>query len=156
MAQGTFPMEYITSAKFRVFLAEKAVNYLYIANVGANVLLTDTNIGCPNISFGPSNFPSSLVQIFPIPCEDMFIVGCEFYEYMASRTLEKIIRLFEGGQAAILGDTVVEEEPEPDDELDALGNWDDLKEKMESGDIERLLEVGIGAGEDDSEWFRHK
>ena len=55
MAQGTFPMEDITSAKFRVFLAEKAINYLYIANVGANVLLMNTNIGCPNISFGPSN-----------------------------------------------------------------------------------------------------
>jgi hypothetical protein len=54
MAQGTFPMESITSAKFRIFLAEKAVNYLFIANVNANVLLTDTNIGCPNISFGPS------------------------------------------------------------------------------------------------------
>jgi hypothetical protein len=54
MAQGTFPLENITSAKFRIFLAEKAVNYLFIANVKANVLLRDTNIGCPNISFGPS------------------------------------------------------------------------------------------------------
>lgn len=53
MAQGTYPMENITSAKFRVFLAEKAINYQYIANVDANLLLTNTNIGCPNISFGP-------------------------------------------------------------------------------------------------------
>lgn len=75
---------------------------------------------------------------------------------MATRTLEKIIRFFEGGQRAILGETVVTEEPEGDDELNALGNWDDLREKMESGDMERLLEVGIGAGEDDSEWFRVK
>jgi hypothetical protein len=58
MAQGTYDMENITSAKFRVFLAEKAVNYLFIANVAANVLLTNTNIGCPNISFGPSSTPS--------------------------------------------------------------------------------------------------
>jgi len=56
MAQGTYPMENISSAKFRVFLAEKAINYLYIANVEANLLLTNTNIGCPNISFGPSTF----------------------------------------------------------------------------------------------------
>jgi hypothetical protein len=54
----------------------------------------------------------------------------------------------------ILGETIVETEPEPDEELDALGNWDDLKEKMESGDMEKLLEVGIGTGADDSEWFR--
>jgi len=53
MAQGTFHMENITSAKFRVFLAEHAINYLFAANVGANVLLTNTNIGCPNISLGP-------------------------------------------------------------------------------------------------------
>jgi len=57
MAQGTYAMESITSAKFRVFLAEKGINYLYIANVGANILLTNTNIGCPNISFGPSSNP---------------------------------------------------------------------------------------------------
>lgn len=75
---------------------------------------------------------------------------------MASLTLEKIICFFEGGQAAILGDCVVEEEPEAQDELDELGNWDDLREKMESGDMERFLKVGIGAGEDDSEWFRLK
>jgi hypothetical protein len=75
---------------------------------------------------------------------------------MASLTLEKIIYFFEGGQAAILGDCVVEAEPEAQDELDELGNWDDLREKMESGDMERFLEVGIGAGEDDSEWFRLK
>ena len=83
------------------------------------------------------------------------MVGGELYEFMASRTLEKIIRLFDGGQSAILGETIVEKEPEPDEVLDALGNWDDLKEKMVSGDIERLLEVGIGTGADDSEWFRH-
>src|ERR1700694_5138223 len=54
MAQGPFPMECITSAKFRVFLAERAINYLFLANVKANILLTNTNIGCPNISFGSS------------------------------------------------------------------------------------------------------
>jgi hypothetical protein len=75
---------------------------------------------------------------------------------MATRALEKIIRFFEGGQSAILGECVVDEGPEADDELDALGNWDVLRQKMESGDMERLLEVGIGAGEDDSEWFRVK
>ena len=75
---------------------------------------------------------------------------------MATRTLEKIIRFFEGGQSAILGETVVDEESEADDELNVLGNWDDLREQMESGDMGRLLEVGIGAGEDDSEWFRVK
>src|SRR5579859_384556 len=62
MAQGTYPMDNVTSAKFRIFLAERAINYLYIANTGANVLLTNTNIGCPNISFGPSNPPP------PSPC----------------------------------------------------------------------------------------
>jgi len=75
---------------------------------------------------------------------------------MASRTLEKIICLFEGGQSAILADTVVEGSPEPEDELNSLSNWDDLKEKIDSGDMERFLEVGIGAGADDSEWFRIK
>lgn len=75
---------------------------------------------------------------------------------MATRTLEKIIYFFEHGQSAILSETVIEESPEGEDELNNLGNWDDLKEKMESGDIEKLLEVGIGAGEDDSEWFRVK
>ena len=84
----------------------------------------------------------------------LLIVGCDLYEYMATRTLEKIVQFFEGGQSAILGETVVDEEPEADDELHELGNWDDLKKKMESGNMERLLEVGIGAGEDDSEWFR--
>ena len=53
MAQGMYPMENVTSAKFRIFLAEKAINYLFLGNVKANVLLTNTNIGCPNISFGP-------------------------------------------------------------------------------------------------------
>lgn len=57
MAQGTYPMEYVTSAKFRIFLAEKAINYVFIANMKANVLLTNTNIGCPNISFGPGICP---------------------------------------------------------------------------------------------------
>src|SRR3981189_1178098 len=57
MAQGTYPMENITSAKFRIFLAERAINYLFIANMEANVLLTNTNIGCPNISFEPSTLP---------------------------------------------------------------------------------------------------
>lgn len=52
MAQGAYQMEDITSAKFRIFLAEKAVNYLFTAGAVANVLLTNTNIGCPNISFG--------------------------------------------------------------------------------------------------------
>ena len=46
-------MEEVTSAKFRIFLAEKAINYAYMANVNANILLTNTNIGCPNVSFGP-------------------------------------------------------------------------------------------------------
>jgi len=55
MAQGTFPIEEVTSAKFRIFLAEKAINFSYMANVTANVLLTNTNIGCPNISFGPGS-----------------------------------------------------------------------------------------------------
>lgn len=86
----------------------------------------------------------------------LLMVGCELYEYMATRTLEKIIHFFEGGQSAILGETVVDEEPESGDELDMLGNWDDLREKMKSGNMEKLLEVGIGAGEDDSEWFRAK
>jgi len=58
MAQGTFPIEEVTSAKFRIFLAEKAINYSYMANVKANVLLTNTNIGCPNISFGPGSPPT--------------------------------------------------------------------------------------------------
>jgi hypothetical protein len=94
-------------------------------------------------------------QVSPI-AHRRVILGCELYEFMAIRTLEKIIRLFEGGQSAILEDTVVDEEPETEDELDALGNWDDLREKMESGDMERFLEVGIGTGADDSEWFRLK
>jgi len=51
-------MEEVTSAKFRIFLAEKAINYSYMANVKANVLLTNTNIGCPNISFGPGSRPT--------------------------------------------------------------------------------------------------
>jgi len=81
------------------------------------------------------------------------------YEYMATRTLEKIIRFFEGGQGAIMGETIVEEaEPDGEEaELNELGNWDDLKEKIiQNGDIERLLQVGIGTGADDSEWFRLK
>jgi hypothetical protein len=143
MAQGTFPVEEVTSAKFRVFLAEKAINYLFLANVGANVLLNHANIGCPNIAIGPGI--SFLVEANQ---------DCVLYDYMATLTLDKMVHFFEGGQSAILSETVVEEPLEPDDELDTLGNWDDLKEKMESGDMEKLLEVGIGAGADDSEWFR--
>lgn len=75
---------------------------------------------------------------------------------MATRTLEKVILFFERGQEAILRDTIMEDEPEIDEELDSLGNWDDLKEKMASGDMERILEVGIGTAEDDSEWYRVK
>lgn len=75
---------------------------------------------------------------------------------MATRTLHKIITFFEGGQSAILGETIVDEESEGEEELDILGNWEELKEKMESADMEKLLEVGIGAGQDDSEWFRVK
>jgi len=74
---------------------------------------------------------------------------------MATRTLEKIVRLFEKGPSAILEETAFEE-PEPEEELEALGNWDDLNEKMRSQDMEKLLEVGIGTGADDSEWFRIK
>ena len=76
---------------------------------------------------------------------------------MASCTLDKIIRFFEGGQNAILEETVVDEPEEPDAELDAgLGNWDDLRDKIDSGEMERFLEVGIGTtvSADDSEWFR--
>jgi hypothetical protein len=145
MAQGTYPMDDITSAKFRIFLAERAVNYVFVANVAANILLTNTNIGCPNISFGPSIL---------FLCDAN--VDCELYEYMASRTLDKVVRLFEGGQSEILKDIVIDEEPKPEDELDELGNWDDLKGKMENGDMEKFLEVGIGTGADDSEWFRVK
>ena len=145
-------MEEITSAKFRVFLAEKAINYLYIANVGANVLLTNTNIGCPNISFGPSHRPFYL----PLRQERRLTVGCKLYEFMATRTLDKIVKFFEGGQAAILEEIVVEEEPEPEASLDALWNWEELKEKIDCGDTERFVEVGIGTGADDSEWFRIK
>jgi hypothetical protein len=75
---------------------------------------------------------------------------------MATRTLDKIILFFEGGQSAILAETVVDQVPEPEDELDRLGNWDDLKEKIDSGDMERFADIGIGTGVDDSEWFRHK
>jgi hypothetical protein len=81
------------------------------------------------------------------------------YEYMATRTLEKIIRFFDGGQSAIMGETIVEEaEPEGEEsELQELGNWDDLSEKfIQSQDLERYLDIGIGTGADDSEWFRHK
>ena len=163
-------MEDITSAKFRIFLAEKAINYLYIANAGANILLTNTNIGCPNISFGPSTFPCplpspppSFLITFPQPPTAKppavgygLIVDCELYEYMASRTLSKIIQFFEEGQSSILAETVLDEPPEGEDELDQLGNWEDLREKMVTGDMEKLLEVGIDAGQDDSEWFRVK
>jgi len=138
-------MDYITSSKFRVFLAENAINYTYVANVPANVVLKDNNIGCPNISFGPGIHSPLLVD-----------VGCEMYEYMATRTLDKIIHFFEGGQEVILRETVVEPPETEDEALDALGNWDDLKAKLESGRIDKLLEVGIGAGADDSEWYRHK
>jgi hypothetical protein len=74
---------------------------------------------------------------------------------MATRTLEKMVRFFEEGQSAILAD-IVFQEPEPEEELEALGNWDDLNEKMRGQDIEKLMEVGIGTGADDSEWFRTK
>jgi len=73
---------------------------------------------------------------------------------MATRTLDKIIRFFECGQEAILCETVVEQAADENDDLDTLGNWNSLKENLEDGGIVRLLEVGIGAGEDDSEWFR--
>jgi len=54
-------MEDITSAKFRVFLAQKAINYLYLANLEGNILIQSTNIGCPNISFGPGTSTPPLV-----------------------------------------------------------------------------------------------
>jgi hypothetical protein len=145
MAQGTLPMERITSAKFRVFLAENAVNFVYIANLAPNILLKDNNIGCPNISSGLGCWISFTADI-----------GCDLYEYMAIRTVDKIIHFFEEGQEVILRDTVVQP-PEPDeDEVDALGKWDTLKTELESGAVEKLLEVGIGAGADDSEWYRQK
>jgi hypothetical protein len=75
---------------------------------------------------------------------------------MASRTLEKIIQFFENGQSAILTETIIDEDPEGEEDLDHLGNWEDLREKIVSGDMEKLLEVGIDAGQDDSEWFRVK
>src|SRR5271169_714620 len=55
MAQGTYHQEDLRSHSFRSFLAKNAVNYLYISNFPGNVLLKNNNIGCPNISFGPSN-----------------------------------------------------------------------------------------------------
>ena len=88
--------------------------------------------------------------------ERQLIIGCDLYEFMASRTLEKTVKFFEGGQAAILEETVVEEEPEPEDSLDALWNWEELRGKIDCGDTERFVEVGIGTGADDSEWFRIK
>ena len=75
---------------------------------------------------------------------------------MASRTLDKIVRFFEEGQSEVLKDIVVEDEPESEDELDKLGFWDSLTEKVETGNMDKLLEVGIGTGADDSEWFRVK
>lgn len=75
---------------------------------------------------------------------------------MATRTLHKILRFFEGGRSAILPEAKVEKESEGDDELNGLSNWEDLREKIDSGDVERFLEVGIGSGADDSEWFRTK
>ena len=86
----------------------------------------------------------------------MLIVACDLYEFMATRTLAKIVKFFEGGQAAILEETVVEEEPEPEDSLDALWNWEELRDKIDCGDTERFSEIGIGIGADDSEWFRIK
>ena len=53
-------------------------------------------------------------------------------------------------------ESAVDKEPEPDETLESLGNWEDLREKIERGDIESFLEVGIGTGADDSEWFRSK
>lgn len=75
---------------------------------------------------------------------------------MATRTLGNIIRFFEEGQSEVLKDIVIEDEPVSDDELNKLGYWDESKEKMETGNMEKLLEVGIGTGADDSEWFRVK
>jgi hypothetical protein len=74
---------------------------------------------------------------------------------MASRTLDKIVRFFEEGQSEVLKDIVLDE-PESEDELDKLGFWDSLTEKVETGNMDKLLEVGIGTGADDSEWFRVK
>ena len=81
---------------------------------------------------------------------------CELYEFMATRTLHKILQFFEGGQSAILPEAKVEKESEGDDELNGLSNWECLREKIDSGDMERFLEVGISSGTDDSEWFRTK
>jgi hypothetical protein len=58
-----------------------------------------------------------------------------------------------------MGETIVEgAEPEGEEsELQELGNWDDLSEKfIQSQDLERYFDIGIGTGADDSEWFRHK
>jgi len=75
---------------------------------------------------------------------------------MATRTLDRIMRFFESGQQVILSETKLDEPPEKEeDDLDGLGNWDDLKEQIESGDMEKLVEIGIGTGADDSEWYRH-
>jgi hypothetical protein len=74
---------------------------------------------------------------------------------MASRTLDKIVRFFEEGQSEVLKDIVLDE-PESEDDLDKLGFWDSLTEKVETGNMDKLLEVGIGTGADDSEWFRVK
>jgi len=78
------------------------------------------------------------------------------YEYMATRTLHKIIDFFEHGQEVVLHETTVEH-PEPEeDEVHLVDNWDTLKSQTEGVGIEKLLEVGIGAGADDSEWYRLK
>jgi hypothetical protein len=54
MTHATYPQQDITSYNFRSFLEKKAVNYSYVANFPENVRLKSHNVGCPDISFGPS------------------------------------------------------------------------------------------------------
>jgi hypothetical protein len=72
---------------------------------------------------------------------------------MASCTLDKIILFFYERQSEVLKDIVVEDKPKSEDEWDKLGFWDNLTEKVATGNMDKLLEVGIGTGADDSEWF---
>jgi hypothetical protein len=54
MTQASY-LDEIVSPKLRSFLAKNAVNYLYVANMDANVVLKTIKMKCPCISIGSGN-----------------------------------------------------------------------------------------------------
>jgi hypothetical protein len=121
MTQGSY-LDEIVSPKLRSFLAKNAVNYLYVANMEANVVLKTIKMEFPCISIGSGN--SSDVGRYTD-------LECTLYEQLVVRAFDKIVKLFEEGQDALLETCLVDDsgvESGPEDNCDKTngesGEWE--------------------------------